>query len=224
MFTVPGIANGEYSFCQDKIISTSGEGGMLTTNDHALWEKAWAYKDHGKSYDEVFNRAHPPGFRWLHESFGTNLRMTEIQASIGRRQLKKLLWWRTARRNNAAMLTNCFSALPALRVTLPEPDFGHAYYKYYVFLRPEKLRKGWDRNRVMQAVNAEGVPCFSGSCSEIYLEKAFTNAGLGPARRLETARVLGETSLMFLVHPSLGIHEMEDTCRAVEKVLSTASV
>lgn len=212
-----------FSFCQDKIITTGGEGGMMTTNDPAVWEKAWSFKDHGKSYDEVFKRDHPPGFRWLHESFGTNMRMTEIQSGIGRRQLKKILWWRTARRNNAAVLTERFSAVPALRVTIPGADIGHAYYKYYTFVRPEILNKGWDRDRIMQAINAEGIPCFSGSCSEIYLEKAFTNAGLQPENRLEAARELGETSLMFLVHPTLGREEIEDTCLAVEKVMRAAS-
>jgi dTDP-4-amino-4,6-dideoxygalactose transaminase len=212
-----------FSFCQDKIISTGGEGGMLTTNDYSVWEKAWAFKDHGKSYDEVFKGHRPPGFRWLHESFGTNWRLTEVQSGIGRRQLKKILWWRTARRNNAAILTERFSAVPALRVTVPEPDFGHAYYKYYAFVRPERLRKGWDRDRIMAAIIAEGIPCFSGSCSEIYLEKAFEREGLRPGQRLPVARELGETSLMFLVHPTLEQKDMEDICRAVEKVMRAAS-
>jgi len=212
-----------FSFCQDKIISTGGEGGMLTTNDHTLWEKAWAYKDHGKCYEGAFNRHSPPGFRWLIESFGTNWRLTEIQSGIGRRQLKKLLWWRSARHNNAAILTERFSAIPALRVTAPGPDFGHAYYKYYTFVRPESLRVGWDRDRIMAAINAEGIPCFSGSCSEIYLEKAFDTDGLRPGERLPIARELGETSLMFLLHPTLDMQDMEDTCRAVEKVMRVAS-
>ena len=213
-----------FSFCQDKIITTGGEGGMFTTNDEKLWERAWSYKDHGKDFNQVFNNQHPAGFRWLHESFGTNMRLTEMQAAIGRRQLKKLLWWRTARRNNAAILTERFSSINALRVTVPGPDFGHAYYKYYVFVKPEKLRTGWSRDRIMQAVVAEGVPCFSGSCSEIYLEKAFNNAGLQPDKRLETAIELGETSLMFQVHPTLGKTDMEDICRAMEKVMGEASI
>jgi dTDP-4-amino-4,6-dideoxygalactose transaminase len=212
-----------FSFCQDKIMTTGGEGGMLTTSDRELWEKAWSFKDHGKNYSEVCRRDHPAGFRWLHESFGTNMRLTELQAGIGRCQLKKLSWWRTARRNNAALLTKSFSALPALRVTTPAPGFGHAYYKYYVFVRPERLAKGWNRDRILEAINAEGVPCYTGSCSEIYLEKAFAGAGLQPEQRLQVARELGETSLMFLVHPTLGPADMADTCRAVEKVLARAA-
>ena len=212
-----------FSFCQDKIMTTGGEGGMLTTNDRDLWEKAWAFKDHGKSWVAVYNRKHPPGFRWLHEFFGTNWRLTEMQSAIGRVQLRKLPVWIRKRQENAAILTEALSRIPSLRVTIPPPDVSHAYYKYYVFVRPEKLNTGWDRESIMAAVNAEGIPCFSGSCSEIYLEKAFTSAGLAPKKRLPVAKKLGETSLMFLVHPTLGHREMVDTSLAVEKVMLAAS-
>lgn len=215
-----------FSFCQDKIMTTGGEGGMLTTSDHSLWEKAWAFKDHGKSYDAVYNRKHPSGtgFRWLHESFGTNWRLTETQSALGRVQLAKLPVWITRRRENALALSEVFSRIPALRVTIPPSEISHAYYKYYAFIRCEKLQNGWDRDRVMAAINAEGIPCYSGSCSEIYLEKAFENAGLCPPSRLPVARELGETSLMFLVHPTLSAKDVEETCLAVEKVFSRASI
>ena len=214
----------EFSFCQDKIMTTGGEGGMLTTNDKAIWKKAWAYKDHGKSYDSVYHKKHPPGFCWLHDSFGTNWRMTEMQAAIGRVQLRKMPEWTAIRQRNAAMLTEGFAKIPALRVLDVPAEFGHAYYKYYVFVRPEKLREGWARDRIMNAVTAEGIPCFSGSCSEIYLEKAFVKAGIGPGKRLPAARESGETSLMFWVHPTLGVDEMRDTCRVVEKVMHKAQI
>jgi dTDP-4-amino-4,6-dideoxygalactose transaminase len=217
---------GAFSFCQDKILTTGGEGGMLTTADPALWERAWSFKDHGKSYDAVYRRPHPPGygFKWLHESFGTNGRMTEMQAAIGRVQLRKLPEWISARRRNARILTDCFRGIPGLRVAEPPAEVEHAYYKYYAFVRPERLRTGWDRDRILDAVNAEGVPCQAGSCSEVYLEKAFDRPGLRPDRRLPVARELGETSLMFLVHPTLDASAMQDTCRAVEKVFAAASL
>jgi dTDP-4-amino-4,6-dideoxygalactose transaminase len=211
-----------FSFCQDKIMSTGGEGGLLLTDDDALWEKAWAFKDHGKSYDAVYQRQHAPGFRWLHESFGTNLRMTEMQAAIGRLQLKKLPDWVATRQRNAAILTEVFSQIPGLRVTKSPEKIGHAYYKYYVFVRPEKLKAKWDRDRIMNAVAAEGVPCFSGSCSEVYLEKAFEGDGLQPIGSLPVAKELGETSLMFLVHPTLTKKNMAAVARAVSKVMMEA--
>jgi dTDP-4-amino-4,6-dideoxygalactose transaminase len=198
---------------------------MLTTNNLSLWEKAWAFKDHGKSYDAVYNQQRQSsGFRWLHESFGTNWRLSEMQSAVGRRQLKKILWWRNMRQQNAALLTERFLELPALRVTSPPPEIGHAYYKYYAFVRPEQLKKGWNRDKIIEAINAEGIPCFSGSCSEIYLEKAFEKEGLRPDNRLRVARELGETSLMFMVHPTLTGQDMEDTCLAVEKVFRAASI
>ncbi|HOQ43239.1 MAG TPA: aminotransferase class I/II-fold pyridoxal phosphate-dependent enzyme [Smithellaceae bacterium] len=212
-----------FSFCQDKIMTTGGEGGMLLTNDDALWEKAWSYKDHGKSYAAVHQRQHPPGYRWLHESFGTNLRMTEIQAAIGRLQLQKLPQWLTARRSNASILTKEFSLVPGLRVTVPPKTVQHAYYKYYVFVRPEKLKVGWSRDRIMSALMEDGVPCFSGTCSEVYLEKAFEVKDFRPAERLPAAQELGETSLMFLVHPTMTPENMQKIVSAVKKVMAEAT-
>lgn len=210
-----------FSFCQDKIMTTGGEGGMLTTNDPELWSRAWAFKDHGKSYEAVYQQAHPPGYRWLHESFGTNWRLTEMQSAIGRVQLRDLGESVRRRRELAGILTERFSKLPALRVTVPPDHSAHSYYKYHVFLRPEYLREDWHRQRIVDAVNAEGVPCFVGSCSEIYLERAFP-AELRPPQRLPIAKDLGETALMFLVHPTLTERDMNDTADAVEKVLTHA--
>lgn len=195
---------------------------MLVLNDTRLWEKAWAYKDHGKSHDAVYNRSHPPGFRWLHESFGSNFRMTEMQAAIGRRQLAKLPQWLAARRRNAAALDAGLAAIPGLRVVRAPAEIVHAYYKYYVFVEPEALGAGWNATRIQVAINAEGVPCFAGSCPEIYRERAFADRGWGPAQRLPVAQRLGETSLMFMVHPTLGEREMSDTVNAVSKVMQAA--
>ncbi|MER3479067.1 MAG: aminotransferase [Meiothermus sp.] len=214
---------GAWSFCQDKILTTGGEGGMLTTNDPEVWSKAWSFKDHGKSYDAVYNRQHPPGFRWLHEDFGTNWRMLELQAAIGRVILRKLDGWVDRRREYANYLNERLGQIPALRITPPPKGIYHAYYKHYVYVRPEKLKPGWDRDRIMMAVGELGIPCFSGSCSEIYLEKAFEKAGLRPAERLPIARQLGETSLMFLVHPTLQPEHIEATAAAVEQVMEQAS-
>ncbi len=211
-----------FSFCQDKIMTTAGEGGMITTNSEQIWKHVWSYKDHGKSYDAVHHREQTAGFRWLHESFGTNCRLTEIQSAMGRVALKKLPMWLETRRRHAIQLTNYFSVLPALRVTVPPSYVQHAYYKYYVFIRPEMLRPGWTRDRLIESITAEGVPCFSGSCSEIYLEKAFP-PDWRPNCRLPVARELGETSLMFLVHPTLSEIDMHATCLAVTKVLDVAA-
>jgi len=209
---------GAFSFCQDKIMTTGGEGGMIVTNNDAIYEKAWAFKDHGKSYDAVFNREHPPGFRWLHESFGTNWRMTEMQSAIGRVTLKKLDGWVSRRRYLAVQLTECFSKFEFLRVVMPSQGYYHSYYKYYVFINNEKLAESWDRDRIQNTLVDQGVPCFSGSCSEIYLEKAFENSDYGPENRLPVAKKLGETSLMFLVHPTITESEINRICQVTKNV------
>jgi dTDP-4-amino-4,6-dideoxygalactose transaminase len=272
---------GAWSFCQDKIMSTGGEGGMVTTNDESLWRAMWSFKDHGKSYEAVYERQHPPGFRWLHESFGTNWRMLEMQAVIGRIQLQRMTDWTAARTRNAEAVWAACRKFDALRV----PAFGcsgcggdgsrvkpgmtasgsvvmtgmtdgemprcarndsqggrndsstviarseatrqssgcaHAHYKCYVYVKPESLKADWSRDRIVEAINAEGVPCFQGSCSEVYLEKAFDGTGWRAEPRLPVAKALGETSVMFLVHPTLTEAEIQKTCSAIEKVMALA--
>jgi len=210
-----------FSFCQDKILPTAGEGGMVTTNSEEVREKAWAYKDHGKSYDAVYRRKHAAGFRWLHESFGSNFRMTEIQAAVGRVALKKLAGWLELRRFYARILDSRLARVHGLRIALPPTHIEPAYYKYYAFVDPSHLRTGWTRNRIIEAITAQGVPCFSGGCSEIYEEKAFPQEWR-PSHRLANARELGETSLMFLVHPTLTPEDIRATASAVEKVMQAA--
>lgn len=212
-----------WSFCQDKIMTTGGEGGMLTTNDEALWSTAWSYKDHGKSWDAIYHREHPSGFRWVHESFGTNWRMIEMQAAIGRIQLPRMAGWHAARKHNAERILAACADSPALRAPMPPAHVEHAWYRAYAFVRPEQLAAGWSRDRIMAEINALGVPCYSGSCSEVYLEKAFDGTPWRPAERLPVARELGETSLMFLVHPTLTVAEIDKTCEAITTVMKQAT-
>lgn len=211
-----------FSFCQDKIMTTAGEGGMVTTSSEALWERMWSYKDHGKDFRAVHRQDHPPGFRWLHAAFGTNWRLSEVQSAVGRVQLEKVPGWIEARRRNAALLTACIARHPVLRVPSVPAHSEHAFYKFYAFVEPQRLAPGWHRNRIMEALNDEGVPCNTGSCSEVYLEAAFSKE-LRPIARLANARELGETSLMFLVHPTLTREHMLQVCERMAPVLSRAA-
>nr|WP_312114885.1 DegT/DnrJ/EryC1/StrS aminotransferase family protein [Moraxella sp. CTOTU47915] len=222
---------GAWSFCQDKIMTTGGEGGMVTTNDKALWQKMWEYKDHGKNYDSIYHKQHPPGFRWLHDSFGTNWRMMEMQAVIGRIQLKKMAEWTKIRTQNAKILRDALTQFAGERQFLRIPDIEfhqvmggdsvHAYYKYYVYVRPENLPENINRDSILNSLNEKKIPCFSGSCSEIYLEKAFDNHPSRPNARLTVAKELGETSLMFLIHPTLTTTEMQTIANTTVDVLTT---
>jgi dTDP-4-amino-4,6-dideoxygalactose transaminase len=210
-----------FSFCQDKIMTTAGEGGMVTTNSADLWNIMWSLKDHGKSYDAVYHRKHAPGFKWLHESIGTNWRLSEVQSAVGRLQLRKLPGWVARRRDHAAKLTSCLAEQAGLRITTPPKHINHSYYKYYAFICPEDFRSSWNRDQVLAEIVAQGIPCFSGSCSEIYLENAFS-AEWRPANRLPVARELGENALMFLVHPTLTDDDVARTCSVVRQVMREA--
>jgi dTDP-4-amino-4,6-dideoxygalactose transaminase len=231
---------GAWSFCQDKIMTTGGEGGMVTTNDEALWSKMWSYKDHGKSYEAVNKKEHPPGFRWLHDSFGSNYRMIEIQGVIGGIQLKKMPKWTAKRNDNAQQILEVARQFEGPSGILRAPQFHcqscdspnayscakscmHAQYKCYVYVRSENLVNGWSRDRIVAEINQRGVPCYQGSCSEVYLEKAFDGTGFRPSDRLPNAKLLGETSLMFLVHPTITQDEIELTKKTLLEVFSLAS-
>lgn len=208
-------------------MTTGGEGGMVTTNDLDLWSRMWSFKDHGKSWEAVYERAHPPGFRWVHESFGTNWRMLEMQAAIGRIQLRRLPEWTAARAHNAAVLREALKDLAGVDgvIRMPRPTgegHVHAEYKAYAYVRPEGLKEGWDRDRIVSEIVARGVPCYQGSCSEVYLEKAFDDTGWRPRDRLPVARALGETSLMWLVHPTLTPEEMQLAAEVSRDVLAMA--
>ena len=225
-----------WSFCQDKIMTTGGEGGMVTTNDRDLWSAMWSYKDHGKSWEAVYERQHPPGFRWLHESFGTNWRMIEMQAAIGRIQLDRMADWTSKRAKNAKTIVDVLEPFTKEDGPVRLPEFRcascsdtacskgcvHAYYKFYAYVRPQNLAPDWSRDRIVEEITARGVPCFQGSCSEVYLERAFDGTGWRPEPRLRVAKELGETSLMFLVHPTLTNGEMEKTTAVLSEVLSQA--
>ncbi|MGS0827502.1 DegT/DnrJ/EryC1/StrS family aminotransferase [Shewanella sp. 0m-8] len=213
---------GAWSFCQDKIMTTGGEGGMVTTNDKSLWSFMWSYKDHGKSFDAIYNREHPAGFRWLHESIGTNWRMTEIQGVLGRIQLTRMTDWTAKRQANGMAIDEAICDLGLVRIVNVPEYIDHAEYKHYLFIKPEHLADGWSRDRIVEEINALGVPAYQGSCSEVYLEKAFDNTPWRPSNRLPNAVELGETSLMFLVHPTLTGDEIKKTTQVIKAVLTKA--
>ncbi|GAA6172313.1 DegT/DnrJ/EryC1/StrS aminotransferase family protein [Colwellia sp. KU-HH00111] len=209
---------GCWSFCQDKIMTTGGEGGMLTTNDETLWRKAWAYKDHGKSYAAVYETKHPQGYQWLHESFGTNWRITEMQSAIGRIQLTRMPQWHQARKNNADKIRQVCQQYTWLIVPEIPEHIEHAFYKCYIHVVLELLPVGYTRDSIITEIEQAGVPCFSGSCSEVYKEKAFKQTNLAPKLPLVNAKLLGNNSLMFLVHPTLTTDEMNKSCQVINRV------
>ncbi|WP_230279608.1 DegT/DnrJ/EryC1/StrS aminotransferase family protein [Croceicoccus sp. Ery15] len=216
---------GAWSFCQDKIMTTGGEGGMVTTSDKDVWERMWAFKDHGKSWSAVYEREHPPGFRWLHEGFGTNWRMMEMQAVIGRIQMRRIADWthrRTIIANRFREALEQYSM--AVRSPWPDRDITHGVYRFYSYVRPDGLKPGWTRDHIVAEVVARGCPLFQGTCSEVYLEKAFSGTGWRPQPRLPVAKELGENSLMFLTHPNLTDNEIDQMIKVVTSVIEEAAI
>lgn len=214
---------GSFSFCQDKIITTGGEGGLLTLSDESHWDIAWSFKDHGKTWGAVYEREHAPGYRWVHERIGTNWRLTEMQGAIGRIQLTKLDGWVERRRRNAEVLHARLSSLPALRIPKAPAHAQHAYYKFHLYVRADALKSSWSRDRVLTAIQESGVPCFTGGCPEIYRERAFTTDLISAPRELPIAAELGRTSLMLLTHPTLEECHMHAMCDRIQKVVLAAT-
>jgi dTDP-4-amino-4,6-dideoxygalactose transaminase len=216
---------GTWSFCQDKIITTGGEGGMVTTNSKKLWDKMWSYKDHGKNHKSIQKNQKRPGFKWVHDTFGSNFRMTEMQAAIGRIQLSKMDSWTKLRNRNANDINLVFERFPNLirKVDVPKHS-NHAYYRLYAYVKETGLKKNWTRDRIISAITKRGVPCFIGSCPEIYNEKAFFGKDYKPNNRLANAKTLGETSIAFLCHPTITKRDIREMARVIEAVLEEASL
>ena len=214
---------GTWSFCTDKIISTGGEGGMITTNYHNLWDNIWSIKDHGKTLSSISRKNHPIGYRWVHEKIGTNYRLTEMQSAIGRIQLRNLSEMHFKREKNALILRNELKDISYLRLPFPPNNSIHAWYKFYIYIKPSALKNDWSRDRIIKEISQLGYPCFSGGCGEIYLEKGIKELGYSPENRLPIAKELAETSLMFCVHPTISDVEMEKYSKVIKRILKKAS-
>jgi len=215
-----------FSFCQDKIMTTAGEGGIFLTDDEEIFKKCWAYKEHGKSFDLAHAKKENANFNWCIESFGTNWRMTEIQAAIALKQLEKLDYWIEIRRSNAEKYNTAFKDISCVKLFSVPEDIYHSYYKYYFFIIPEKLKNGYTRNLILEELHNQGVMCGVGSCGELYLEKAFKDYFIALNNKaqeiLPNARVLSETSIMLTVHPTMTEKNIQDTIDICLNVLNKA--
>jgi len=214
---------GCFSFCQDKIISTGGEGGMVITSDTNFYERMWEFRDHGKSYERVHKGEPSQGFQWLIDSFGTNWRLTEIQATIGRIQLSKLPDWIKKRRNNANVLTEWLSDLPAVHVPKPETHSYHSYYKYNFLINPDTLKAGWSRDRILEGLVNLGIPARVGACFNISHELAFDNSNF-PVGDLPNARSLECKTLTLPCHPTLTKPNLTFIGENLRKVITEAAL
>jgi dTDP-4-amino-4,6-dideoxygalactose transaminase len=209
-----------FSFCQDKIISTGGEGGLVAFTERRPYLFARSYKDHGKNFETMQRVDFPVGYRWIHDGIGTNWRMTEMQAAIGLCQLKKLPQWLAARARNAKDIGVGLRAFPSIHMPEPRAGIRHAYYRLGCRVVPKHLRPGWDRDRLLASLSDCGIGCSVGSCPEIYLEGAYAGRSF---QRCETARAVGETVLLFAVHPTIGDSYLDSCRRTINRILTEAT-
>lgn len=204
-----------FSFCTDKIMSTGGEGGMLTTNDRDLWVRAWAYKDHGKNPDVLAAAPGGTAFRYVHDSFGSNFRLTEMQAAIGRRQLAKLPDWLARRRANAAALAEALADHPAIAVPRPAAGTTSAWYKFNLQLHLDHLPAGASSESIVAALRRRGISCGTGSCPDMSREGAFAGLAVKTDRGLPVARQVGARNLMLAVDHLLDPRTMRRIADAI---------
>jgi dTDP-4-amino-4,6-dideoxygalactose transaminase len=223
-----------WSFCQDKIISTGGEGGMISTNDKKIWMKCWSLKDHGKNYKNVFFKKHKQGFRWLHDELGSNHRMTEIQSALGRHQLKNLDK-QIKKRNKIANLylkglkyfwlkTNLIQKPNFVCSSCPLKDnkfkncnsCRHSFYRLNFFLNIKKI----NQIELIDKLSNANISCGVGACPEIYREKVFKKLKAYPKKRLPNAKILGETSLMFSINPYKSLTKIELEINNIKKIFN----
>ncbi len=211
-----------WSFCQDKIISTGGEGGMVTTNNKKYFNKIRSFKDHGKSFAKLEKGDLSQGYKYIHDNLGSNFRLTEMQSAIGRIQLCKLDLWNKIRTKNAVLLHNNLYKNPLVRVPFPEKDIIHGWYKFNCFINKKFLKDDWSRDKIINAIVDRGYPAFQGGCSEIYLEKCFASVSSLKNKKLSIANELGETNLTFLVHPTINEDIILDYSSNIISILNLA--
>lgn len=210
-----------WSFCNDKIINTLGEGGMICVNDDKIYKKIWSLKDCGKNFNKIINKpSNTYNFRWIHDFNGTNLRMTELQAAIGRHQLKKLTGFVKLRKRNANTIYDALKK-SNLAIIPKIPDYiSHSFYRCYILLNFKKIKKNWSKEKIIKHLNLEGVECNSGSCPEIYKEKVFKNLGYKFDKK--NAKSINQSAISFLVHPTISFKSIKMKAKIIKKIFLEA--
>ena len=220
-----------WSFCQDKIISTGGEGGMISTNNKKLWLKCWSLKDHGKNYQSVFHKKYKTGFRWLHDNLGSNYRMTEMQAAIGRAQLKSLdnqikkrnfianLYLNELKnfyQNDIIKKIDFKCETCPLKSSIKKCDkCRHSFYRLNLFVNKNKV----NQIKLIEEFNKNMIECGVGSCPEIYKEKIFKKIKFYSKIKLANAKLLGNSSIMFPITPHKSLYSINKEIKKIKIIL-----
>ncbi len=199
-----------WSFCQDKIISTGGEGGMVATNKLKLYKNVLSIKDNGRNYEKIKKISYSGSFNYIHDFIGSNYRMTEIQAIIGISQLKRLDQMILRRNSNAKIFNNYFHDLDSIFLLLHNPKNTNAYYRYYLFVKKSKNQK-----ILINKIRSKGIECIAGSCPEIYLEKYFKDNF--KFKEMLGAKYLATRSVCLKVDQTLDIKIIHQQAKIIRK-------
>ena len=190
-----------WSFCNDKIISTLGEGGMISTNKKNLYDFSKKYINHGTNQKSKKNFQK---FLYNKDLFGTNLRITEIQSLAGLEQLKNL---KKIQKKRELFSKNFFDLISKYNnyfySYFPSQKIKSAWYRFYFFVRSDIRNYKKVRFKIINDFNQNHIKCFTGSCPEIYLEKSFRKLKNFKFIRLKNCKILGETSIALDVNHTL---------------------
>jgi dTDP-4-amino-4,6-dideoxygalactose transaminase len=190
-----------WSFCNDKIISTLGEGGMISTNKKIIYDFCKTYINHGSVLQ---NNKNSEKFIYNKDYFGTNLRITEIQSIAGLEQLKDL---RKVQIKRERMSKDYFHVTSKYQNYIysyfPLKNIKCAWYRFYFFLKTDMKEYQKIRFKIIKNLKKNDLKCFTGSCPEIYLEKSFKKLKNFKVRRLINSKILGETSIALDINHTL---------------------
>ena len=195
-----------WSFCNDKIISTGGEGGMVTTNSLKIKKFVESYKDHGKNFTKYNSIKKNQKFRYLHDSIGSNYRITEMQSVLGIEQLKYLNKNISIRNKYAKIFDKSLKKFKFINLFLTKKNYVNAYYRYYFKINSKFLKKNWNRDKILKKLNEYSIPSGTGSCPEIYKEEAIKKLKIFQKSDLKNAHILSKNTITINFH-----HQMKNT-------------
>tara|TARA_Y100000768_G_C23597090_1_gene504226 strand:- start:38 stop:595 length:558 start_codon:yes stop_codon:yes gene_type:complete len=178
-----------------------------------------SFNNHGKNLDKYFSNKTYKSFPYLHESIGSNYRLTEMQSAIGIYQLSKMSQWSSLRKRNAEIIINMINDLEVANTPVICKGHRHAWYKLYVTLNLDKIKSSLTRHDIILALNKKGVPCSFGGCGEIYNEPAYNIKNKKIKNKLPNAHKLQGSSLMFQVHPTITKQSIIRNAKIIRSVL-----
>jgi len=220
-----------FSMQDSKIITTSGDGGMVTTDNDEYAIFCREFRNHGFLAGRSVGEGDPSQsiHIYIHPRMGYNYRMTEIQAAIGLKAMDRMEGYIQRRRDNAAYLTEHINRIEGILPMVEPPGCKCTYYTYYATLELEQLRV--DRDQFVRALQAENIAARIGTSAELYRQEFFqVRAAHSWDPRIYDGHVsyegtvcpvahrIGQRTFAMEVAPPATTQDMADVIVALEKV------